>query len=140
MLYLVCSFFLHNYPCIYFDSKSHNCQNYCIYWHSWLCLEMALPLYIERTAGVSCSLKESIDGREIIVCGKMFHCTIVCGKKWPFVCIFLCCYMPKCLLVWFSSSAVSWDFCYIHTFDFTLFHFHEIYVNIFVNTHACNST
>jgi hypothetical protein len=26
------------------------------------------------------------------------------------------------------------------TFDFTLFHFHEIYVNIFVNTHAYNST
>jgi hypothetical protein len=28
-----------------------------------------------------CSLKESIDELEIIVCGKMFHCTIVCGKK-----------------------------------------------------------
>jgi hypothetical protein len=28
----------------------------------------------KRTAGVSCSLKESIDGLEIIVCGKMFHC------------------------------------------------------------------
>jgi hypothetical protein len=36
----------------------------------------------KRTAGVSCSLKESIDGLEIIVCGKMFHCTIlVCGKN-----------------------------------------------------------
>ena len=46
MLYSICRFFLHNYPCIYFDSKSHNCQNYCIYWHSWLCLEMALPLYM----------------------------------------------------------------------------------------------
>ena len=31
-------------------------------------------------------------------------------------------------------------FCFIHTFDFSLFHFHEIYVNVFVNTHACNST
>jgi hypothetical protein len=35
----------------------------------------------KRTAGVSCSLKESIGGLEIIVCGKMFHCTIVCGKN-----------------------------------------------------------
>ena len=35
----------------------------------------------KRTAGVSCSLKESIDGLEIIICGKMFHCTIVCGKN-----------------------------------------------------------
>ena len=35
----------------------------------------------KRTAGVSCSLKESIDGLEIIVCGKMFHCTMVCGKN-----------------------------------------------------------
>jgi succinate dehydrogenase/fumarate reductase-like Fe-S protein len=35
----------------------------------------------KRTAGVSCSLKESIDELEIIVCGKMFHCTIVCGKN-----------------------------------------------------------
>ena len=35
----------------------------------------------KRTVGVSCSLKESIDGLEIIVCGKMFHCTIVCGKN-----------------------------------------------------------
>ena len=35
----------------------------------------------KRTAGVSCSLKESIDGLEIIVCDKMFHCTIVCGNK-----------------------------------------------------------
>jgi hypothetical protein len=35
----------------------------------------------KRSAGVSCSLKESIDGLEIIVCGKMFHCTIVCGKN-----------------------------------------------------------
>ena len=35
----------------------------------------------KRTAGVSCSLKESIDRLEIIVCGKMFHCTIVCGKN-----------------------------------------------------------
>jgi hypothetical protein len=26
----------------------------------------------KRTAGVSCSLKESMDGLEIIVCGKMF--------------------------------------------------------------------
>jgi hypothetical protein len=34
----------------------------------------------KRTAGVSCSLKESIDGLEIIVCDKMFHCTIVFGK------------------------------------------------------------
>jgi hypothetical protein len=33
-----------------------------------------------RTAGVSCSLKEFIDGLEIIVCGKMFHCTIVVEK------------------------------------------------------------
>ena len=35
----------------------------------------------KRTVDVSCSLKESIDGLEIIVCGKMFHCTIVCGKN-----------------------------------------------------------
>jgi hypothetical protein len=35
----------------------------------------------KRTVGVSCSLKESIDGLEIIICGKMFHCTIVCGKN-----------------------------------------------------------
>jgi hypothetical protein len=35
----------------------------------------------KRTAGVSYSLKESIDGLEIIICGKMFHCTIVCGKN-----------------------------------------------------------
>jgi hypothetical protein len=35
----------------------------------------------KRTADVSCSLKESIDGLEIIVCDKMFHCTIVCGKN-----------------------------------------------------------
>ena len=35
----------------------------------------------KRTVGVSCSLKESVDGLEIIVCGKMFHCTIVCGKN-----------------------------------------------------------
>ena len=35
----------------------------------------------KRTAGVSCSLKESVDGLEIIVCGKMFYCTIVCGKN-----------------------------------------------------------
>ena len=35
----------------------------------------------KRTAGVSCSLKDSSDGLEIIVCGKMFHCTIVCEKN-----------------------------------------------------------
>ena len=36
----------------------------------------------KRTVDVSCSLKESIDGLEIIICGKMFHCTIVCGKNY----------------------------------------------------------
>jgi hypothetical protein len=30
----------------------------------------------KRTAGISCSLEESIDGLEINVCGEMFHCTI----------------------------------------------------------------
>jgi hypothetical protein len=42
---------------------------------------------IAITAGVSCSLKEFIDGLEIIVCGKMFHCTIVVEKMT--ICMYL---------------------------------------------------
>ena len=47
----------------------------------------------KRTAGVSCSLKESIDGLEIIVCGKMFHCTMECEKNdhlYVSVCVVIC--------------------------------------------------
>ena len=44
----------------------------------------------KRTAGVSCSLKESIYGLETIVCDKMFHCTIVCGKNdHLYICMYL---------------------------------------------------
>jgi hypothetical protein len=63
----------------------------------------------KRTAGVSCSLKESIDGLEIIVCGKMFHCTMECEKNdhlYVSVCVVIC---LNVLIVWFSSSAVGWD-------------------------------
>jgi hypothetical protein len=40
------------------------------------------------TLGWPTLVKESIDGLEIIVCGKMFHCTIVCGKKMT-ICMYL---------------------------------------------------
>ena len=53
----------------------------------------------KRTAGVSCSLKESIDGFEIIVCGKMFHCTIVCGKNnhlYVSFCVVICLNVSLC--------------------------------------------
>ena len=64
----------------------------------------------KRTAGVSCSLKESIDGFEIIVCGKMFHCTIVCGKNnhlYVSFCVVICLNVSLCDFLVLLSVGMS---------------------------------
>ena len=64
----------------------------------------------KRTAGVSCSLKESIDGFEIIVCGKMFHCTIVCGKNdhlYVSFCVVICLNVRLCDFLVLLSVGMS---------------------------------